>query len=78
MYTLPPFMDAVLSEERQLNGWEYSRWEFSGWEFSRGRFSWVEFDGANFPGGNFSGGNFPRTIFLESMTEIVFNEVTNL
>ena len=38
----------------------------------------MEFDGGNFPGGNFSGGNFPRTIFLESMTETVFNEVTNL
>ena len=44
MYTLPPFMDAVLSEERQLMKWvevfqvgifwvEIFRRKFSGWEF---------------------------------------------
>ena len=61
MYILsPPFMEEVLSEERQWNGWEYSRWYFSGWGFSRGKF----------PGGvlclmdrNFPGGIFPRTIY---------------
>ena len=50
MYILPPFMDEVLSEERQLTKWveifqvgifrgEFSRGEFDGWEFSQGKFS---------------------------------------
>ena len=50
MYTLPPFMNPVLSEEKQLMKWvgifqvgnfrggfsrgEFDEWEFSGWEFS--------------------------------------------
>ena len=50
MYTLLPFMDAVLSEERQLMKWvevfqvgifwmEIFRRKFSGWEFFWGKFS---------------------------------------
>ena len=58
MYTLPPIMDEMLSEERQLMKWVgYSRWEFSGWKFSRGEFSRREFSWWDFPGGN-----FPRII----------------
>ena len=56
MYTLPPFIGEVLSEERQLMKWVVIFqvgvfWgEFDGWEFSGG-------------GGGFLGKNFPRTIF---------------
>ena len=52
MYTLPPFIGEVLSEERQLMKWVVIFqvgvfWgEFDGWEFSGGGgggFSWEEF-----------------------------------
>ena len=54
MYALPPFMDEVLSEERQLMKWVgifqveifrgcFSRGEFDGWEFSGVEFFWKKF-----------------------------------
>ena len=50
MHNLPPFIGAVLSEERQLLKWvgifqvgifrgEFDGWGFSWWEFSQGEFS---------------------------------------
>ena len=50
MHNLPPFIGAVLSEERQLLKWvgifqvgifrgEFDGWGFSRWEFSQGEFS---------------------------------------
>ena len=56
MYTLPPFIDAILSEERQLMKWL---------GIFQVRIFWVEiFRKKNFPeeslmGGNFPGRNFP-------------------
>ena len=47
-------------EERQWNGWKYSRWEFSGWKVSGGGY----FQGGSFMGGNFSNGNSHEGIFL--------------
>ena len=61
MYTLPPFIGEVLSEERQLMKWVVI--------FQVGVF-WGDFPGGSLMGGNFRGGggdflgeNFPRTIF---------------
>ena len=63
MYTLPAFMDAVLSGERQSM-------ERAGM-FQVGILCVAIFFGGNFPGGrlmdrNFPGGNFPRGNFLRT------------
>ena len=58
MYTLPPFIGEVLSEERQLMKWVVI--------FQVGVF-WGEFDGWEFSGG---GGIFLGRIFLEPYSAI--------
>ena len=57
MYTLPPFMDAVFSEERQLMKWVRI--------FHMG-ILWVGI----FPGDIFQGGVFPGGIFLEPLISL--------
>ena len=55
MYILRPFMDEVLSEERQLMKWV---------GIFLVEIFWVGLlreGGGNFPGGSLMGGNFPRT-----------------
>ena len=60
IYTLPPFMDALLSEERQLMKWVGIFWV----GILRGEFSRGSLMDENFPGGNFPGGSFPRTVLI--------------
>ena len=60
MYTLPPFIGEVLSEERQLMKWVVI--------FQVGVF-WGEIDGWEFPGGG-GGGIVWGRIFLEPYSAI--------
>ena len=67
---LPPFMNEVLSEERQLMKWvgRFQFGNFLGGNFPGGDFPRGSLMGENFPGGNFpgGGGNFPRTVLQSS------------
>ena len=65
-----PFIDEVLSEERQLMKWVgiFQFGNFLGGNFPGGNCPRGSLMGENFPGGNFpgGGGNFPRTVLQSS------------
>ena len=69
IYTLPPLMDAVLSEERQLMKWV----GILQVRISRGEFPRVSLMGGNFPGGNFPGTWGTRLFNFECFVQLTFS-----